>query len=246
MIRCISLLCCLVFLGACVPVQDPESDAEAHYIMGVSYLQEGNDTSALRELLAAIKVNDRISKYHHALAQAYQRKKGFPQAETHYLKALELAEVAPEIHNNLASLYLDQGRWDDAIRNFDVAARDLLFDRPEVAFAGKGFAHFQKGEYAAALEAFQEAQETNPNYPPIYLYSGNANFALNRPDQAVTDYRKGISLAPGYTEAYLRLGIVLLRQQEIEAARESFEKVLELAPQSLFANQAREQLDLIH
>lgn len=246
MMRCVGILCLtLIALSACVPVKNPEKDAEAQYIMGVSYLQEGNDTSALRKLLAAVEYDDSNSKYHHALAQAYQRKKAYPQAEEHYLKALKLADVAPEIRNNLASLYLDQGRWDDAIRNFDMAARDLLFDRPEVAFAGKGFAHFQKGEYAASLEAFREAQEADPNYPPIYLYSGNANFALNRIDKAVIAYNKAIALAPNYAEAYLRLGIVLLRQQKIDEARDAFEKVIDISPQSSHAVQAREQLVLI-
>ena len=101
---------------------------------------------------------------HAALAQVYQKKKAYVQAERHYKRALELSDPDPLYQNNLATLYLDLQRWDDAIEYFDKAATNLLFVNAHIAAAGKGYASFMKKDYPAALAGFDEALGLAPRY----------------------------------------------------------------------------------
>ena len=66
----------------------------------------------------------------------------FPDAERHYLRAVRLDRDNPLYQNNLAALYLDMERWDDAISHFRKAADNLLFTNPEVALTGIGYAYY--------------------------------------------------------------------------------------------------------
>ena len=137
----------LIFgLFACVPAnqqqgQSKSQQADAHFKMGISHLQGNNPTMALKELLLAVKDDPRNSAMHAALAQAYQLKKAYPQAEQHYLQAIKLSDNDPRFNNNIATLYLDMEQWDKAISYFDVAASNLLFMNAHVALTGKGYAY---------------------------------------------------------------------------------------------------------
>ena len=52
-------------------------------------------------------------------------------------------------------------------------------------------------------------------------------------------YRKAIEIKPDYVQAHLRLAYALLRQSDFAGARQSFEQVLALEPDSKDAEQIR-------
>jgi len=239
------LLLILVLTGGCVPLDEPEDRGETHYILGLSFLQEDDNTRALKEFLAAVKEAPEDARMQHALAQTYQRKKAFELAEKHYIITLRLSENDPDVLNNLGALYLDQGRWEDAARAFRRAADNLLFERPELALTGLGFAQFQSGRYAAAVESLKQAEEINRSYPPLYLHLGNTYFALENLPLAEEAYSKALRLAPDYLEARYRYGLLLLRLEKRREARQVFLDLYRLAPDSSQATIAKHYLDIL-
>ncbi len=50
-------------------------------------------------------------------------------------------------------------------------------------------------------------------------------------DQAVAEYRRAVELDPKNTDALFNLGIALETINDLEGAREAFEKLLELDPE---------------
>jgi tetratricopeptide (TPR) repeat protein len=200
---------------------------------------------ALRELQLAEQKDADNADIQNSLAQAYQLKRAFLEAERHYLKALRLDRGNPTFQNNLAALYLDMERWDDAIRQFRKAADNLLFAAPEVALTGIGYANFHKGVYLDAIAACKEAINHNPRYAQAHLQLGEAYYALDKTGPAIEAYRQALALSPDYTLAHYRLGQAYMKLQQPEQAVASFREVLRLAPDSDLGRSVAEYIKIL-
>lgn len=248
--RCIYLLLLvasvLVFAGGCSIGRQQRNDAESHYMLGVSYLQEQNATQALKEFLQAAELAPERADIEQALAQAYYQKKAYPLAEKHYLRALQLNPDDPQIENNLAALYLDMQRWNDAIRYFRKASKNLLFSSPEVALTGAGVACFQKGDYVEALAFYKEASAANPGYAQAFLHLGEVYSIMDKPDLAIVEYRHAISLVSDYAAAHYQLALAYLKLGDRGRAESHFREVIRIAPDSEPGRLSRDYLKLLH
>jgi Tfp pilus assembly protein PilF len=230
----------LVF--GCVPVEKKKESHEAHFMLGVSYLRSNDATQALREFLQAEKIEDDDAPLQAALGQAYYMKKSYVEAEKHYFKALKLDKGNPTYQNNLAALYMETERWDDAIRYFEMAARNLLFAHPEMAWTGYGYAWFKKEEHVKAVEAYVQALEINPRFPQAYVRRSEAFVALGQPGKAVADCQKALEIYPDYMLAHYHLAVASMKMRDIDTAIKHFERTAELAPDSEFARQSKSYL----
>lgn len=246
------LIWCLILslcLAGCVAVnsQTPtdQQQAEAHYKLGISHLESNNPTLALKELLIAVKGDPQNSSIQVALAQAYQLKKAYREAERHYLKALELSNNDPRYQNNLASLYLDMHEWDQAIKYFDKAATNLLFLSPQVAITGKAYAYFKKNDLAAAVLYYKEAISVAPGYARAHFLLSEIYRIQGKEDLERDSLERTVGLAPQYVQAQYQLGVLLLKQKEPEKAADHFKKVVETAPNSEWGLKAADMLRTI-
>ena len=232
--------------SGCAPIPaDKGKQSESHYILGVSFLREGNPTLALKEFLAAESYAPRRPDIQDALGQAYQLKKSYPQAEKHYLKALELKPGDPNSYNNLGALYLDMGEWDKAIASFQKAAGDLLFNNPEFALTGIGVAWFNKGEPDQALKFYQRALEQRRSFAPAHYRSGEVYRQRKEYARARESYARALELSPNYAFAHYGLGPVSLEEGRYGEARDSFRKVISLSADSDIGEEARRMLKTI-
>lgn len=243
--RWIALLMIVALLAGCGAAAKRNKEAAAHYTLGLSYLQERNTTKALQEFLLAEEANPDGVDVHASLGWTYQLKKAYPEAEQHYLRALELSRNAPLYQNNLATLYLDMERWDDAIRLFREASSNLLFANPEVALTGMGYAYVQKGEYLDAVTACKKALEHRPRYPQAHLRLGEAYYALEKTDQAIAAFQEALAIAPDFVWAHYRLGIAYVKERQVEAAIASFREVTRISPDSEAGRLAADYLEIL-
>lgn len=245
--RFITIVMVCFLLSGCVASssklqQDQATQAEVHYKLGIAYLQANNPTLALKELLLAKGQNPNNASIQVSLAQAYQRKKAYPQAERHYLKGIELSDNDPRYLNNLAALYLDMEQWDKAINYFDKAVADLLFLRPYVAITGKSYAYFQKKKYPEALKYCQEAILIAPRYARAHFLKSEIYQEMGQNDLRRLALEKTVAVAPNYVQALYQLGVLLMQDQELSPAGEKFSQVVELAPESEWGLKSAELL----
>ncbi len=239
------LVAALMLLWGCAPANQNRQEAQTHYALGVSYLREPNVTAALREFLKAVELDPRNADLHEVLGQTYHLKNAYPEAEKHYLEAVRLSGGDPSYYNNLGALYLDMQRWDDAVEYFRLAAGDLLFAQPEVAFTGAGTALLEKGKPLEAIEYFQQALEKNRRYAPAHLHMGRAYQALSRPGPAIDSFLEATRIDAGYAEAYYQLGLAYMKRKDDGKAREAFAKAISLRPDSELSRKAENYLKLL-
>ncbi len=234
-----------IMLTACASadkMSQRKSQADTHYIMGVSFIQEQDATRALNEFLKAAELSPKDARIQAALAQSYQLRGAYPEAERHYLRALRLGGADPNIQNNLGSLYLDMQRWDDAIEQFRLASGSLVFTSQSLALTGLGFAHAQKGENLEAVSAYQSALRENPRSAQAHFLLGEAYTQMGKADLAVGAYRQALNLAPNHVAAHFQLARAYMHLGERQLAAASFGEVLRLAPDTEQAFRAAEYL----
>src|SRR5687768_3763771 len=129
MIRCpprLTLLALLLTAAAFkhVPSEKELQSAQIHYDLGVQ-VQQRDPQAAYLEFEKAIAQDPTLAEAHNAIAillhLAFQRHE---EAITHYKQALAIRPTFSEAKTNLANLYLDQKRYDEAIRLYQEALND--------------------------------------------------------------------------------------------------------------------------
>jgi Tfp pilus assembly protein PilF len=254
MVRKINSLSCgllgvVLLVSGCTSSHNPRTNvsqnARVHYTLGVAELKNNNPTMALSKFLEAEKIDKRDPDIQEGLAQAYQHKGAFAEAEKHYLKAIGMRPGEPRYYNNLGALYLDMQRPDDALRNLEKAAGNLLFPTPEIPLTGIGIARFLKNDYPGAVTAYREALSKNSKYVEAYLRLGEALTAMGQVDRGLDEYRKALVLAPEYARLHFFMGLAFMKNSEMEQAQKAFAKVRQLYPESEMGQRANDYLDML-
>ena len=103
----------------------------------------------------------------------------------------------------------DEGRYEDALREFTAAERDAP-GHPALEY-NRGNALYRMGRYDDAREAYRRAQEAaGPSLKERDLYNmGNALAQLGDTKAAIGAYRKALVLEPGDEEARHNLEVLL-------------------------------------
>ena len=131
-----------------------------------------------------------------------------------------------EAHNNLAGVYQDQRRFDDAIAEYKEAAR--IHTVPTyVLNVGNAYVNAQR--YAEAIPVYEEVQKLDPNSIAARTNAALAQVAWgnqlansNRVTDAETHYRAALDLNPNYPDAAAGLGLSLAQEGKLQEAGEQF------------------------
>jgi exosortase/archaeosortase family protein len=88
----------------------------------------------------------------------------------------------------------------------------------------------RRGDSGVAVGSLTRLLKDHPQVPRAYTLLASAHLAQNHPDEALNAYRQMTRAFPKEPQAALLLGVLLARQGRMAEARQTFEKVLELAP----------------
>ena len=91
-----------------------------------------------------------------------------------------------------------------------------------------GLACEESGEYAAAINHYSAAIETNPHYADAYINRGIVHDIMDNSDQSIADFTMAIELEPGNSDAYNNLGIAQLSRGDEEKAIQNFDRAIEV------------------
>ncbi|MHB8876089.1 MAG: social motility TPR repeat lipoprotein Tgl [Myxococcaceae bacterium] len=230
LVRLAPLFAALLLAGCKhLPTEKEEQGAQIHYDLGVQ-LQQVDPQGAFKEFEAALTLFPDFPEAHNAIAVilhlAFNRG---DEAIIHYQRALLLRPAFTEVKTNLANVYLDQKRYDEAIALYEQALNDMLYATPFIAQGNLGWAFYKKGETRKAIDSIKAALTTNPkfclghkNLGIIYDEQGNTADACKQ----FTRYREG---CPDAADAYFREGVCLSKQGEGAAAKTSFEGCVKTA-----------------
>jgi Flp pilus assembly protein TadD len=179
------------------------------------------------------------------LGRALTGKQRLDLAEQRFLRALALRPNYSEARNDLGVIYLEMGRWENAIQQFKAVKDDLFYPQHDFSVINLGLAYLGKGEFAKALEELESVRNSAPRNPVVKVAIGRVRFAQGNIDQALEEYRRALVIAPNYASAHFHLGLALMKQGNLAAARTAFKEVVKITPDSELGRTSMGYLDLL-
>ncbi len=96
------------------------------------------------------------------------------------------------------------------------------------SFYQQGIAKADAQDYPGALQAFDQAIATQPNFTAAYYNRGLARFKINDLTGAIADYTTAIRLDANHTQFYFARSLTHLSQGDLQAAIADAEQVIRL------------------
>lgn len=188
---------------------------EAHYNLGIAYLEAGQYSRAVPEFEAAVKLDPNFIGAHSALCRAYLEQNELESASTAVAAALKL----------------------DA--NYQPAL--LLYGTIIEAYHDRGKAHLADREYTEAIAAFQKAialaadldnnsQDTHPENTHIYVHLGAAYIGMKAHQNAIEALQHAIAQDADLVDAHYNLGYAYVEQGTYDQAIPHLERAIAIAP----------------
>ena len=107
-----------------------------------------------------------------------------------------------------------------------------------------GNMYFDAERLQEAAQWYEAALKINPNDVNASTDLGIAYYYMNQPDRALAQFDHSLAVDPKHAKTLLNQGIVrAFGKQDLNGASASWEKVLQLAPNSEEARAARQALD---
>ncbi|MCL4536345.1 MAG: tetratricopeptide repeat protein [Nitrospirae bacterium] len=214
----------LVFLSGCVtaPVEH-QKEADFHYTMGISHLNEGNIQAAFVELQKAYQISPDNKEILNSLGLVYLHLEEFEKAKDLFLRAVSIDSEFSEAYNHLGVTYSRRGQWTESIEAFKKALLNPLYQTPEMAFYNLGMAYYRVGQYEPAINAFKDAIKRVPLFPLPYY---------------------GLALAYNRESRYGDAAAIIARAIEIDTAyKGDKKKFIEDIKQKLLTSKGDEESD---
>ena len=210
--------------------------------LGEAYMQQGNYTESLKELIKAEKLYSNDHLLHNDLGLAYMAKERFDKAEFHFKKAIEIrAEYAPA-KNNLGTVYMAKQDWDAAIEQFKTVAGDILYATPHFPLTNLGIAYYNKHDYANAERYYLDALDLQPDFILALRGLGRTYIAMNKLPQTVATLEKAVAIAPQSANLFLDLGNAYHMSGDSQKALFAYQKVTSLSPNTPIAAAAQKEI----
>ncbi len=241
------LLCLSVALIISCKAQSQyyKEKAFSHKEIAKLYFDEGRYTEALQELELAKKTDKCDAETFNLFGLVYMTKKDFAKAEEALQEAIKLDPSFSEAYTNLGALRMLQGKYQEAISYFEKAISNPLYVNIHLALTNLGWAYYQLGDKEKALDYLQRALKENARATKALIYL--ALIHLNEGDYTSAEFylKRVLKNDRSSMEARYYLGEVFFRQGKLDLAKEIWESVTQIAPNSEWGNLSEERLYLI-
>jgi stress-induced-phosphoprotein 1 len=247
---------------------------------------KGNDLYKSRKFVEAIEAYDEAIKlnpnemtYYNNKAAVLIEMSRFEECESLLKSAIDRRyemnsafsngasyEKCAKIYNRMASLYLKQGRYQDAIACYNKSltednnknTRNLLRDaqaahekaekeayvNPALAeqHREKGNALFKESRYAEAKAEYDEAIRRNPTDAKLFSNRAAALTKLVAYPDALRDLDECLKLDPNFVKAYSRKGTVHFFMKDYNKALEAYNAGLAVDPENAECKNGKNQV----
>ena len=238
---------------------------EAHYNLGIAYLEAGQYDRAIPEFEAAIKLDADFIEGHCALCRAYLEQDELEKAGTAVSVALKLDpahQPALLLHGTIIEAYHDKGkahlddkRYNEAVTAFQKAINlnADLGDNSQTSplentpiHAHLGAAYIGMKAYQNAIDALENAISLNPDLVDAHYHLGHAYVEQGLADKAIPHLERAIAISPNLKRAHYNLAHAHKESGNLEAATHAVTEALRLDPNYQSAHELADTIKQAH
>ena len=177
------------------------------------------------------------------------------KAEHHFGEVLRLESkkqtpskaMIADAHNSMGVLRMHQRRFDDAVKHFELAIEQDLFNpRAYMAWGNLGWAQQERGDHEQALDALRRAVKINPKFCVGHFRLGKSlvlTKAFEDADEALTRAIEAHDSCAGFQDAWHARGEVRMNLGHRDDARLDFERCVELQAETESGKACRRYLE---
>lgn len=164
----------------------------AYHNRSIAYQLLGEYEKAKEDLDSAIDLNNDISLFYFSLAKLNEKTGDEDSAMNNYESAIEIDENYAEALTNYSLLLKGLGEYDEGIKYLNKAIKSSN-DMVENSFL-KAKLNFIYGEYALAVDEYENYLQENPNDGEALYNIGLAKILLRKKDEGCMDISKSLEL----------------------------------------------------
>ena len=238
---------------------------EAHYNLGIAYLEAGQYSSAIPEFEATIKLDANFIGAHCALCRAYIEQDELEKAgiavttalklDATHQPALLLHGTITEAYHDKGEIYLGNGQYIEAVAAFQKA---IILDAdleniPQISHTENTHIHVHLGAayigmkaYQNAIDALLKAIALDPDLVDAHYHLGHAYVEQGHPDKAIPHLERAIAIAPNLKRAHYNLARAYRESGNLEAATHAVTETLRLDPHYQPAHELADAIKQAH
>jgi tetratricopeptide (TPR) repeat protein len=234
------LAVCRAYAGQLAPaIRDLEAlraaaprDENILFLLGFAYLKNHDSEKAkaifqlMFEAAGPVRAQFLLGKANYEAAL-------FPQAEESFSDVLRLDPRFPGVHLELGKVYISLRRTDEAIRELELALKDIPGDGDASYFLGGLLV--QEGRDTEGVPNLERAIKVKPDFWASYFYLGKAKLRLKKAAEAVVPLQRAVELNPDDASVYYELGKALEACGREAEARRALLRVRDLRAAALEA-----------
>ncbi len=164
------LVIVVLFLSACSGLkagagggQNSEA-AELNVELGLSYLQKNRPDLAKIKLDRALRQAPNASRANWAYARLEEKLGNITSAEKYFEKAIKLDPNDADGHNNYGIFLCQQDRVEEAVKQFEMAVANPLYETPEYGYLNAGMCAMSHDDAEQAEGFFRKALDKKEDY----------------------------------------------------------------------------------
>ena len=238
---------------------------EAHYNLGIAYLEAGQYDRAVPEFEAAIKLDANFIGAHCALCRAYLEQNELEKASTSVRAALKLdtthqpalllCDTLTQAYYNKGKDHLDAEYYTEAVSTFqktltlkaDLGRSSQVSDiENKHIYAHLGVAYIRLEAYQEAIDALQNAIALDADLVDAHYYLGYAYVEQGSHDKAIPHLERAIAIAPNLKRAHYNLARAYRESGNLEAATHAVTETLRLDPNYQRAHELANSIKQAH
>ena len=197
---------------------------------------EGQRDRALALYEAILASGDVIFDTYQRLGQAYARKKEFPKALTMTQQALEMTPWDGALHYQLATIYRQLGRTEEAKQEFETAERLKSVEQSSIQKLLELSQAVNAKNWEQVSTLRQELMNQSGSDPDLMTWLGALLGRGGRYTESLEALQKATAAGPCTYETCYNLGLTLARMGRKQEAEGPLKQALALRPDSYEVN----------
>jgi tetratricopeptide (TPR) repeat protein len=197
-----------------------------HNNLGVLYLEQQRYPQACGQLAIAANLNSDAADVQRNLGTCYFVRNDYASAVAPLERSKSLNPQDLRTRYQLGYALLMLGKLDQAQPELDYAGTQMAGDE-HIQFALAKL-YQAKHDQKRVAAAFEKLRREHPDSVFAHILMGESYDIQEKPDEAIAEYRKALTLAPSMPRLHFDLGFLFWEQQRFEEARTEFDRELKI------------------